>query len=833
LALTEVRKGAWVNFYFWEITHQNPMKNSFILPFATIGKKDIPEAGGKNAALGEMFNALSFHGIRIPDGFAVSATAFRYYISQNGLFQKLDSVLRKLDRENLSNLTEIGKQCRTIIAEASIPELLANEIKEAYDNFMKEYPGSSLAVRSSATAEDLRDASFAGQHDSFLNITGAKDLLSAVKDCYISLFNDRAIKYREDHGFNHMEVALSCGVQKMVRADLGGSGVAFTLDPETGFRDVIHISSVWGLGENLVQGKVEPDETLVFKPSLKKGFDPIIRKKTGLKELTLIYSQNKEALPENGTHLVSRAPSTENVRTETDKRNLMVLNDEQVKELSQWCIGIEDHFGSPMDIEWALDGLDHNLYILQARPETVHSLQVRKTAKEFTVHVKAKEICSGRAVGHNVVTGRACLVNSPLDVNKVRQGDIIVTDTTNPDWNPLLKKAVGIVTNKGGRTSHASIVARELGIPAVVGTNNATDQLKDGQMITLSCAEAETGKIYDGVLDWEVREFRLDDIPETHTKPMLILSQPDRALDLSFYPNSGVGLMRMEFIVNNCIAAHPMALVHFSTLPEGADKIIVDYKTRGWTDKRAYFVDKLARSVAQVAAAFYPKEVIVRMSDFKTNEYATLPGGKFFEPVEENPMLGFRGASRYYNAWYKEGFRMECEAMKYAREKMGMTNIKLMVPFCRTSEEGRKVVQIMQDEGLHQGKNGLEIYVMVEIPSNVIELEELATIFDGFSIGSNDLTQLTLGIDRDSNLISHLFDERNSTVKWMISTAISKAKKCGKKIGLCGQAPSDYPDFANFLVEEGIDSISFNPDSLLNGIRNIHKAEEALMEIHE
>jgi pyruvate,water dikinase len=463
----------------------------------------------------------------------------------------------------------------------------------------------------------------------------------------------------------------------------------------------------------------------------------------------------------------------------------------------------------------------------------VHSIKDHKIAKEFTLHAKSKDICSGKSVGHNIVSGRACLVRSPLDAGKVRPGDILVADTTNPDWNPLLKKAVGIITNKGGRTSHASIVARELGIPAIVGTGNAMEVIKDGQMITLSCAEAETGKVYDGVLDWESREYELDSLPETHTKAMLILSQPERAMELSFYPNGGVGLMRMEFIVNNCIAAHPMALVHFSTLPEGADKIIVDYKTRGWSDKRAYFVDTLARSVAQVAAAFYPKEVVVRMSDFKTNEYASLPGGKFFEPVEENPMIGFRGASRYYNAWYREGFRMECEAMKYAREKMGMNNIKLMIPFCRTVEEGKKVVGLMAEEGLIRGQNGLEIYVMIEIPANVLEAEELAEEFDGFSIGSNDLTQLTLGIDRDSNLVSHLFDERHPAVKWMVSTAIKKAKKAGVKIGLCGQAPSDYQDYAEFLVDEGIDSISFNPDSLLNGIRNIHRAEEKMVAMHD
>lgn len=809
------------------------MNNSFILPFSQIGIKDLQETGGKNAALGEMFNALSFRGIRIPDGFAVSTGAYRFFLSHNRLEGQLGILLSGLDLEKFSNLADVGASCRSLLEHAPMPQLLESELRDAFHNFMREYPGCSLAVRSSATAEDLKDASFAGQHDSFLNIRTCEDFIACIRKCYMSVFNDRAIQYRENHGFSHLDLGISCGVQKMVRADLGGSGVAFTLDPESGFRDVIYINAIWGLGENLVQGRVDPDEILVFKPSLKKGLDAVLKSKTGQKELTMHYAERKNGLAERKNGQETIVALTENHRTETEKRSRKVLNENQIRDLALQCLAIEDHFNSAMDIEWALDGLDNQLYILQARPETVHSSRERRLVKEFTVHARSKEICSGKSVGHNVVSGRACLVRSPADAGKIRPGDILVADTTNPDWNPLLKKAVGIITNKGGRTSHASIVARELGIPAIVGTGNALEVLKDGQMITLSCAETEIGKVYDGVLDWEVREFQLDAIPETHTRAMLILSQPDRALELSFYPNAGVGLMRMEFIINSCIAAHPMALVHFSTLPEGADKIIVDYKTRGWTDKRAYFVDTLARSVAQVAAAFYPKEVIVRMSDFKTNEYASLPGGKFFEPVEENPMIGFRGASRYYNAWYKEGFRMECEAMKYAREQMGMSNIKLMIPFCRTLEEGKKVLEIMAEEGLPRGKNGLEIYVMLEIPANILEAESLAAIFDGFSIGSNDLTQLTLGIDRDSNLVSHLFDERHPGVKWLVSAAIKKAKKAGIKIGLCGQAPSDYPEYTEFLVEEGIDSISFNPDSLLNGIRNIHKAEEKLVEIHD
>ena len=810
------------------------MQASFIIPFSGLGRNSLAEAGGKNAALAEMFNALSFRGIRVPDGFVVSTGAYRFFLAHNRLEGQLAIFLAGLDREMFSNLNEVGTNCRLLLENAKFPDTLKEELESAYHRFMKEYPGCSLAVRSSATAEDLKNASFAGQHDSFLHVRTLPDFLTAVKKCYVSVFNDRAIQYRENRGFDHLELNLSCGVQKMVRSDLGGSGVAFTLDPETGFRDVVYLNAIWGLGENLVQGRVEPDEYVVFKPGLRKGLDSVIRRKKGQKELTMTYAPERPVPGSNGRSTEGSVGGlTENHRTETEKRNAAVLDDVQIRELALNCMAIEEHFGCPMDIEWALDGLDHHIYILQARPETVHAGRERKTAKEYTVHAKSREICSGKAVGHNVVSGRVCLISSLQDAGKVRPGDILVAETTNPDWNPLLKKAVGIITNKGGRTSHASIVARELGIPAVVGAGNATEVLKDGQMITLSCAEPETGKIYDGVLDWEAREYQLDSIPETHVKAQLILSQPDRAMDLSFYPNSGIGLLRMEFIINNCIAAHPMALTHFSTLPEGADKIIVDYKTRGWTDKRAYFVDTLARSVAQVAAAFYPKEVIVRMSDFKTNEYASLPGGKFFEPVEENPMIGFRGASRYYNPWYREGFRMECEAMKYVRENMGFQNVKLMIPFCRTGEEAKKVLALMGEEGLIRGKNGLAIYAMIEIPANVLDMEELSGIFDGFSIGSNDLTQLTLGIDRDSNLVSHLFDERLPSVRWLISTAIHKAKQAGLKIGFCGQAPSDYPDYAEWLVEEGIDSISFNPDSLLNGIRNIHRAEEKLVALHD
>ena len=786
--------------------------------FSKISLKDLPEVGGKNASLGEMFNKLSPLGILVPDGFAVTASAYRNFLQANGLAPKLTAILAKLDKEKMSNLPETGKACRELIMEAKVPEELVNSITEAYNLFAKnESPAFSVAVRSSATAEDLPTASFAGQHESYLNITGAQQVVEACKLCYVSLFYDRAIKYRVDNGFEHMQVALSVGVQKMVRSDLGCSGVAFTLEPESGFRNAVYITGAWGLGENIVQGAVGPDEFIVFKPTLQEGYQAIVKKKLGEKEKTMVY-----ALKTVGEK------ATLNLDTEPGKRNQFVLNDADVHQLANWCCSIEKHYGCPMDIEWAKDGLSHQMYIVQARPETVQSQKRGNIARSFHLKTRGKVICTGTAIGKSIVSGRACIINSLNDAFKLKQGDIIIADITNPDWNALLKKAVSIVTNKGGRTSHASIIARELGIPAVVGTNNATSVIHDGQIITVSCADAETAQVYEGKLEWDEKDVDLTQVPETKVSPMLILAHPDRAFELSFYPNKGVGLLRMEFIISNSIVVHPMALVKFNELPDGPDKHTIAQLTRGYTDKSHYFVEKLSLAVSQVAAAFYPHDVIVRMSDFKTNEYAALTGGRYFEPEEENPMLGFRGASRYYNERYKDGFRLECEAMKIVREKMGFKNVKLMIPFCRTLDEGRKVVSLMDEFGLKRGDNGLEIYVMVEIPSNVILAEEFAKIFDGFSIGSNDLTQLTLGIDRDSTIVSSLFDERNAAAKWMIGTAIRKAKQTQTKIGLCGQAPSDYPEFAQFLVEQGIDSISFNPDALVKGIENISKAEKNL-----
>lgn len=798
------------------------MSKIFVIPFSKLGLQNIDEVGGKNASLGEMFNQLGQLGIRVPDGFAVTSTAYRHFLKANHLESQLLEILKKLDNEKMSNLAEIGKSCRELVAKASIPMDLKEAIENWYLDFSARQSGPfSVAVRSSATAEDLPTASFAGQHESFLHVEGAKEVLEACHRCYISLFNDRAIKYRVDNGFEHMDVALSCGIQKMVRSDISSSGVAFTLDPETGFRNVIYITGAWGLGENIVQGAIDPDEFLVFKPTLKQGFDAILKRKAGLKEKTMIYG------PKSAT-----GSSIVNIDTESNLRKKLVLSDAEVHTLAKWCQLIEDHYHSPMDIEWAKDGVDNQIYIVQARPETVQSQTTGKLARTFSLKSKSTEICTGKSVGHSIVTGRACIIHSLADASKLQDGDILIADITNPDWNALLKKAIGIVTNKGGRTSHASIVARELGIPAVVGTGKATERIKDGQVITVSCAESEVGRVFEGKLEWEAKEFRLDNLPSTRVNPMLILANPEKAFEYSFYPNKGVGLLRMEFIINNIIAVHPMALVNFEKLPDGPEKEKIDQLSEGFPTKRDFFVETLSRGIGQIAAAFYPNDVIVRMSDFKTNEYASLLGGKDFEPEEENPMLGFRGASRYYNDRYKEGFGLECAAMKFIRENMGLKNVKIMIPFCRTVEEGRNVVDLMETFGLKRGADGLEIYMMVEIPSNVILAEEFAKIFDGFSIGSNDLTQLTLGIDRDSTLISDLFDERNDAPKWMISTAIHKARNAGIKIGLCGQAPSDHPEFARFLVEEGITSISFNPDSLLQGIHNIHKAEMEFLPNH-
>jgi pyruvate, water dikinase len=786
--------------------------------FKEISNTDVSLVGGKNASLGEMYNTLAQKGINVPDGFAITSASYWELIYSNKLFNPLSELMNSLDRKYYSNLKEISEKARILIRTAIMPKKMEHDILESYRQMCKLYgDDTDVAVRSSATAEDLPSASFAGQHESYLNVRGGHAVLIAVKDCMSSLFTERAIKYREDNGFKHMQVALSVGIQKMVRSDMACSGVAFTLEPESGFMDIVLITGIWGLGENIVQGTVNPDEFYVFKPTFKQGKNGIVNKILGTKAKTLVYSD-----------LSNHQAGVTTINTDTPPRKMesFVLKDAEVNTLAGWCISIEEHYGRPMDIEWAKDGETGKLFIVQARPETTHNQDTILIHKEYTLKEKGKVLASGNAIGSKISSGVARIILSPVEEDKVNVGDIIVTETTNPDWDPLLKKASGIITNKGGRTSHASIVARELGLVAVVGTGDATEKIKDGQIITVSCAEGETGKVYDGKLLWQEEDVDLKNIRMPKTQPMMILGDPDKAFKLSFYPNKGIGLMRLEFIITNAIQIHPMALVKFNELQDKEAKAAIEKLTHHYPDKEKYFVEKLSQAIATIACAFYPKPVIVRMSDFKTNEYANLIGGKQFEPKEENPMIGFRGASRYYDDRYKEGFRLECEAMKVVRNEMGLTNVKLMIPFCRTVEEGKKVVEVMSENGMKRGNNGLEIYVMAEIPSNILLAEEFAKVFDGFSIGSNDLTQLTLGIDRDNATISHLFDERNEAPKQLISLLIKKAKKSKTKVGLCGQAPSDFPEFAQFLVEQGIDSISFNPDALLKGIENINEAEK-------
>lgn len=788
----------------------------YLKKFSEIGIADLPAVGGKNSSLGEMFNQLASKGIIVPDGFATTADAFWYFIDNNKLREQLNGLLSTLDRKAFTNLKQIGSEARTMILNAQLPGNLSKEILEAY-HFLSGGKDISVAVRSSATAEDLPQASFAGQHESYLNICGEGALLTAVQKCYASLYTDRAIKYREDNGFEHGKVALSIGIQKMVRSDKACAGVGFTLEPESGFRNVVHIAGSWGLGENVVQGTVTPDEFLVFKPSLKMGKKAILQKRMGEKAKMMVYTV---ANPGN------TIDPTTNINTPIELRNRYVLSDEEITIIANWALQIEEHYKKPMDIEWAKDGITNELFILQARPETVRSRENPLQVKEYHLQGKGKILAKGEAIGAKIGTGIARVLTSPRDAGKLKKGDIVVTELTSPDWDPILKNAGGIITDKGGRTSHASIVARELGVPAVIGTGDGSKKIQDGQLITIDCAEGKEGLVYEGELKYDesALDFSATRLPE-HTKVMMIMSEPDKAFKLSFYPNNGVGLVRIEFTITHEVQVHPMALVKYDEIKDDALKQKIDQITAGYADKKKYFIDKLSRGVATIAAAFYPKDVIVRMSDFKTNEYANLVGGKNFEPVEENPMIGFRGASRYYNPMYKEGFRLECEAMKVVRDEMGLTNVKLMIPFCRTVDEGKKVIDVMHEFGLTRGNNGLEIYVMAEIPSNVMQAEDFAAEFDGFSIGSNDLTQLTLGIDRDSALIADLFSEQNKSAKTMIAMMISRAKAVHAKIGLCGQAPSDFPEFAQFLVEQGIDSISFNPDALLKGIENINKAE--------
>lgn len=783
-----------------------------VIPFSELDKQQVDLVGGKNASLGEMIRHLKPLGVSVPNGFATTAEAFKDFLQVNGLTERLKVLLNSVDRDTYSNLNSVSKEAKSLVLAADLPKDLCDQITLHYQQLCKVYGRElDVAVRSSATAEDLPTASFAGQHESFLNVRGIGDVLDSVKKCFASLYNARAIKYRNDNGFEHEKVALSAGIQLMVRSDKSSSGVCFTIDPDSGFRDVTVITGCWGLGENIVQGIVTPDEFHVFKPMIGKVDRIIISKKLGSKAKTLVYRED--------------GSGTENVSTPIEKQKQWTVNDEEIGMLAKWATIIEDHYGMPMDIEWAKDGESGELFIVQARPETVHSIKDQLLMKEYTLLSKGEKLVSGNAVGTGIKAGVARVLHSTNDADKLREGEVLITESTNPDWDPIMKKAAAIITNKGGRTSHAAIVARELGAIAIVGAAGATDIIKDGELITVDNTQGKEGFIYRGKAEWKELESDLRNIKQPKTLPMLILADPDKAYKFSFYPNQGVGLMRLEFVINNVIRIHPMALVNYETLEDEKLKEQIALLTEGFTDKKEYFVEKLSEAVGTIAAAFYPKQVIVRMSDFKSNEYADLIGGHAFELEEENPMIGFRGASRYYHERYKDGFRLECEAMKRVRNEMGLTNVKLMIPFCRTVEEGEKVISIMEDFGLKRGENGLEVYVMAEIPSNVILAEEFAQVFDGFSIGSNDLTQLTLGIDRDSSIISSLFDENNGAVKEMITQVVTKAKKAGVKIGLCGQAPSDYPEFAEFLIGLGIDSISFNPDALIKGIANMNKAE--------
>ncbi|MGD1717108.1 phosphoenolpyruvate synthase [Dapis sp. BLCC M172] len=817
-------------------------ETAFVLWFEEVGIADIPLVGGKNASLGEMIQQLTPKGVNVPNGFATTAYAYRYFVKKAGLEKKLRELFADLDVEDVRNLRKRGKQARTLILDTPFPEELESAIVAAYHQMCDRYGTSAeycdklegnskqecerytkevdVAVRSSATAEDLPDASFAGQQETYLNIYGDEAVLEACHKCFASIFTDRAISYRTIKGFDHFDVALSVGVQKMVRSDLASSGVMFSIDTETGFKNAALVTAAYGLGENVVQGAVNPDEYFVFKPTLKEDFRPILEKRLGTKELKMIYD-------------IGGSKLTKNVPVPVSEREKYCINDDEILQLAKWACVIEEHYSqvrdhyTPMDIEWAKDGLTGELFIVQARPETVQSQKSGSILRNFKLKGSSDVLVRGRAVGEMIGQGQARVI---LDVHKIDEfmaGEVLVTNKTDPDWEPIMKKASAIVTNQGGRTCHAAIIAREMGIPAIVGCGDATKVLMTGQEVTVCCAEGEEGKVYEGMVPFEVQETLLGDLPKTRTKILMNVGNPEEAFGLSSIPCDGVGLARLEFIIANHIKAHPLALIHYDELDDPLVKREVGNLTGLYEHKPDFFVDKLAQGVGTIAAAFYPHPVVVRMSDFKSNEYANLLGGRQFEPGEENPMIGWRGASRYYDPKYRDAYALECKALKRVRDEMGLTNVIPMIPFCRTPDEGRKVLAEMEKNGLKRGENGLQVYVMCELPSNVIFADEFAQVFDGFSIGSNDLTQLTLGLDRDSALVAHIFDERNEAVRRMVKIAIKAAKKYDRKIGICGQAPSDYPEFARFLVEEGIDSLSLNPDSLLKTLLDIGKMEES------
>ncbi|MFA6604732.1 MAG: phosphoenolpyruvate synthase [Patescibacteria group bacterium] len=791
-----------------------PKKTKHILWFSEINNNDVAKVGGKNASLGEMYSKLTSKGVAIPNGFAVTAQAYDYFVTTQGVKKQIKDILKDLNTHDIHNLQARAKLVREAILKAEFPKDLKEQIVVAYKKLSKEFKMKNVdvAVRSSATAEDLPDASFAGQQDTYLNIEGEEELLDACRRCMASLFTDRAISYRADKGFDHFSVKLSITVQKMVRSDLATSGVMFSIDTESGFRGAVLINSIYGLGEYIVQGMVNPDEFYVFKPTLKQGFKPIISKSVGLKRKKLIYDSKAKN-------------NVKNMPVSKKDQARFSITDKEVLQLATWAAQIEDHYKKPMDMEWAKDGRSGKLFIVQARPETVRSQDDPNVLLEYNLKEKGKILAIGASVGNKIGEGKVHIIKDAKNIDKFKAGEVLVTEMTDPDWEPIMKIASAIVTNSGGRTCHAAIISRELGIPCVVGTGNGTEKLKDGQTITVSCAEGEKGFIYSGSLKYEVKRTNLKNFKKSKTKIMMNIGNPEMAMVQSFIPNEGVGLAREEFIISNYIRIHPLALLNFSKITDPKVKRIIEEHTAAYSSKPQFFIDKLAEGISRIAAAFYPKDVIIRLSDFKSNEYASMIGGAQFEPEERNPMIGWRGASRYYSPKYLPAFIPECKALVKVRKEMGLKNLKIMVPFCRTIEEGKKVLKIMADNGLKRGVDGLEVYVMCEIPSNVILADQFCDIFDGFSIGSNDLTQLTLGVDRDSELVSHVYDERNDSVKELIGYVIEVAKRRKRKIGICGQAPSDFPDFAQFLVKEGIDSISLNPDTVIKTMIAIKKTE--------
>jgi pyruvate,water dikinase len=795
-----------------------PNDTSQVVWFEELRRADVPRVGGKNASLGEMVANLAKQGVKVPPGFAVTADAYRQFIDANGLQKTVSSVLSELAGDKLS-LAEAGAAIRRAILRGEWPEDTAQAIRTAYEELNRRtgQHDMDVAVRSSATAEDLPDASFAGQQETYLNIRGERALLDACRRCFASLFTDRAISYRQAKGFDHLKVALSVGVQRMVRSDLGGAGVMFSIDTETGFNKVVLINAAWGLGENVVQGTVDPDEYEVFKPLLyQPSLAPIVGKKRGEKALKMLYTRDSEH-------------PTKNVPTSKAERVAFVLSDEEILALARWACVIERHYGQPMDIEWAKDGQTKEIFIVQARPETVQSRREASAVKTYHIRKKGRQLLTGVSIGEAVASGKVCVIENPSEMGRFVDGAILVKRTTDPDWVPIMRRASAIVTDHGGRTSHAAIVSRELGLPAIVGATKATHLLHDEQEVTVCCAEGREGFVYEGIADYEVEDIDFESIPPTRTKVMLNLANPAAAFRWWRLPADGVGLARMEFVVSNHIKVHPMALVRYDSLKDDAAKRTIDELTVGYEDRTEYFVDRLARGLGRLAAVQYPRPVVVRMSDFKTNEYANLIGGTEFEPKENNPMLGFRGASRYYSPRYREGFALECRAIRRLRNEMGFRNVVVMIPFCRSTKEADRVLEVMAENGIRRGEAGLQVYVMCEIPSNIILAKALAQRFDGFSIGSNDLTQLTLGVDRDSAELAELLDEEDDAVRWMIQSVITQAHRVGADVGLCGQAPSDQPEFAGFLVECGIDSMSVSPDSFIGVKRRVAIAEQTVL----